>query len=229
MSYQVGPALLFSQMEPPPERTAEFHDWYDGDHIPARMELSGFTGARRYRAVAGDPAHLAVYELESLAALETPGYRSVKSSPSALTRDMLSSVNGFTRFTLRQVQDAGDRVAGRFLSVVAFAVPPQDEDVFNAWYGDEHVPMLLEAHDWLRVRRYEVVDGEGGPWTHFALHELRTAEVMGSPERMRARSGPLRAALADRPWFADSGRWLYERIASVQSSSSQREVSEDVR
>lgn len=221
------PGILFSQMEPPAGRLDEFHEWYETDHIPARMALPGFTGARRYRAREGSPEFLAVYELDSLAALATGGYARVKSSPTATTHEMLSIVNGFTRYTLRQTQDAGAPATGRFLSVVAFSVPDEDEAEFDAWYGEEHVELLLAAEDWLRVRRYRVVDGEGGPWTHFALHELRTLEVMDSPERERARRGPRRERLAGRPWFGRSGRWLYERI-SAHGPAARGEELEDV-
>jgi hypothetical protein len=79
--------------------------------------------------------------------------------------------------------------------------------------------MLLEAKDWLRVRRYRVVDGEGGPWTHLALHELASTEVMNSPERAKARRGPLRDQLASRPWFGESGRWLYRQLSAVTAKA----------
>jgi hypothetical protein len=128
---------------------------------------------------------------------------------------MLGLVNGFTRFTCEQISDVGQPVYGSYLSVVAFAVPDEFTAAFDEWYSGEHVPMLLEASDWLRVRRYRVLDGEGGPWTHLALHELASVEVMDSPERARARKGPLRDALAGHDWFASSGRWLYERISAV--------------
>jgi hypothetical protein len=213
------PAILFSQMEPPADRLGDFHEWYETDHIPARMALPGFSEARRYRVLDGEPDYLAIYELDTLAALTTDGYRRVKTAPSAVTDEMLSIVHGFTRYTLRQTQDAGSHETGDYLSVVAFAVPEEHERAFDQWYGEEHVPMLLEADDWLRVRRFRVVDGEGGPWTHFALHELRTLEVMDSPERAEARRGPLRKRLADEPWFGDSGRWLYERISSHGADS----------
>jgi hypothetical protein len=63
-----------------------------------------------------------------------------------------------------------------------------------------------------------VLDGAGGPWTHLALHELASAEVMDSPERARARRGPRRDALAGHDWFGRSGRWLYERISAVTAA-----------
>jgi hypothetical protein len=215
MSSALNPAMLFSQMQPPPELTETFHEWYDTDHIPARMALPGFAGARRFRALDGTPKYLAIYELDSLAALQTPGYQQLKASPSALTDRMLGVVDGFTRFTCLQVADLGTPVHGAFISVVAFPVPDGQEQEFDDWYEGEHIPMLLEAEDWLRVRRYRVIDGDGGPWTHFAIHELASTAVMDSPERARARKGPRRDALADREWFGRSGRWLYEQLSAV--------------
>jgi hypothetical protein len=209
------PAILFSQMEPPTELTGGFHDWYENDHIPARMALPGFQGARRFRALDGEPAYLAVYELDDLEALQGDGYRQLKAAPSALTDRMLGLVQGFTRFTCEQIADIGEPVYGDYLSAVAFAVPDEFTAEFDHWYEDEHVPMLLEAGDWLRVRRYRVLDGTGGPWTHLALHELASTAVMDSPERARARKGPLRDVLAGNDWFARSGRWLYEQISVV--------------
>jgi hypothetical protein len=215
----MNPAILFSQMEPPIELTDEFHAWYETDHIPARMALPGFQGARRFRALDGEPGYLAVYELDNLDALQTEGYLQLKAVPSALTDRMLGLVNGFTRFTCEQIADVGQPVHGRYLSVVAFAVPDEFTAAFDDWYEGEHVPLLLEADDWLRVRRYRVLDGTGGPWTHLALHELASAEVMDSPERARARRGPLRDALAANDWFARSGRWLYEQISAVTADT----------
>lgn len=217
MSQPVTPApgILFSQMEPPEELTGRFHHWYDTDHVPARVALDGFLGARRFQAVDGEPRYLAIYELESLAALDTDAYRAVKTSPSDLTREMLGVVRGFTRYTCEQVSDAGEPVFGDALQVVAFTVPDADVAEFDAWYEEEHVPLLLLAKDWLRVRRYRVLDGEGGPWTHLAVHELRSVAAMDSPERARARLGPMRDALAGRPWFAESGRWVYERLPQL--------------
>jgi len=206
--------ILFSQMEPPEGWEADFHTWYDTDHIPVRLALPGFDAATRYRAIEGEPKFLAVYELGDMGVLDTPEYRKIKVAPSAETKRMLSNVRGFTRYTCEEVSDSGD--AGRtgdYLAVVAFAVPEEDLAQFDDWYETEHSAMLLKADDWLRVRRYAVQSGEGGEWNRLALHELASLEVMSSPEREAARQGPKREALVDRPWFGRSGRWLYEVIA----------------
>lgn len=208
--------MLFSQMNPPEARDDEFHAWYEEVHIPSRLGVPGFRRATRYSAVDGDPSHLAVYELD-LDALATPEYEEVKKRPGPRTREMLGAVTGFTRYTCELVADSGRRGDHNFLSVVAFEVPEDEAGEFDEWYDKEHAPLLLEADDWLRVARYRVLSGEGGPWNRFALHELRSREVMDSPQRRRAREAPLRNAMAERPWFGRSGRWLYEVIARAEA------------
>lgn len=202
--------MLFSQMEPPEGVEARFHEWYDADHIPARLALPGFAGATRYEALEGEPRYLAIYDIDDMGVLDSPAYQQLKAAPSALTVQMLATVNGFTRYTCAEVSDSGDASRrGDYLTVVAFAVPPEDLDQFDDWYETEHSELLLRAEDWLRVRRYRVLSGEGGPWNRFAIHELASREVMDSPERAAAREGPKRKALVDRPWFGQSGRWFY--------------------
>lgn len=213
------PGMLFSQMTPEAQERQRFEIWYDSDHIPNRLRLDGFRGAYRYwqdegSADGGAPHHLAIYDLESLEALRTPEYQQLKADPGPETEYFLGRVEGFTRFTTELEADYGDTTArGDWLSVVAFAVPEEDQAALARWYDEEHVPRLLQAADWLRVHRYRVVSGDGGPWTHLALHELASKEVMDSPERAHARTGPMRDALADRSWFAQSGRWLYRRVS----------------
>lgn len=211
--------MLFSQMEPPVELEAEFHDWYETEHVPARLAIPGFELATRYRAVEGGPKYLATYELGEIDALDSTEYRSLKDHPSRRTRLMLGAVDGFTRFTCAQISDTGpSRNLHCYLSVVAFVVPLAEESALDAWYEEEHVPLLLEAEDWLRVRRYRVLNGEGGRWTHLALHELASLTVLDSPQRARARRGPRRDALTTRPWFSGSGRWLYEVLSRASAS-----------
>lgn len=205
--------ILFSQMHPPVGEDADFQDWYESEHIPARMAITGFANAIRYQTE-GEPRYLAVYFLDDMAALDTPQYRQLKEEPTERTSRMLAHVTGFTRYTADVIADTGHvdaREAG-ILFVVAFEVPDSDEADFEAWYEGEHVRLLMQVPGWLRVRRYKTRPGSAGrPWTHFALHEIRDLSVLDAPERDAARDTPLRAALAGRPWF-DSGRWNYVPI-----------------
>jgi hypothetical protein len=206
--------LLFSQMEPPDGAEAEFHAWYEEEHIPARMAIPGFAGALRYEALEGTPRYLACYFLEDVAALEHPDYARLKSEPGLRTERMLASVLGFTRYICDEISDTGDPgEEATALSVVAFSVPDADRAAFEDWYEGEHVGLLMRVPGWLRVRRYRVRPGFAGPpWTHLALHELADAGALERPERAAARATAKRDALAGRDWFATSGRWLYRPI-----------------
>lgn len=208
--------MLFSQMAPPEGCSDdEFERWYDEEHIPARLALPGFVQASRYRAIEGEPWHLAVYDLGDLAVLDTPEYQRLKAQPSERTARMLAGARSFTRYICEQVSDSGAiDEQPQCLFVATFDVPASAVAEFDAWYEEEHVPILLEADGWLRVRRYRSRPGhEGPPWSHFALHELRDPAVLDAPERARARSTAWRERLAREPWFSSTGRWIYERIA----------------
>ncbi|MFI6350207.1 hypothetical protein [Streptomyces sp. NPDC050560] len=211
--------LLFSQMQPPPGGENDFNDWYETEHIPARLAIPGFTHAVRYVQDA-DPRYLACYFLDDMAALGTAEYQALKSDPSPRTVRMLDSVSGFTRYIADQISDTaalGTRPdatgSDHVLFVVAFSVPEEEREEFEGWYEQEHVPLLMKVPGWLRVRRFLVRPGFAGePWTHLALHEIADAGVLGAPEREAARNTARRDALAQRPWF-HSGRWVYRPLS----------------
>ncbi len=59
-----GASVLFSEMTPPPGQEQRFHNWYDEEHIPLRMDVPGFVSAQRYRDLSENAkGYLAVYEM----------------------------------------------------------------------------------------------------------------------------------------------------------------------
>jgi hypothetical protein len=211
--------MLFSQMEAPAELEAQFNDWYETEHIPVRLALPGFTRAVRYVEREATRKYLAIYEIGDVAVLQSPGYQALKTEPSERTAFMLKNVKGFTRFTCTETYDSGSGPErGQYLSVVAFAVPPEQESKLDDWYENEHIPLLMRCGDWLRVRRYKVFSADGGRWTDIALHELRSLEAMDSPERKAAREGRKRKKLVGNSWFENSGRWVYEVLSFHEPS-----------
>jgi hypothetical protein len=52
-------------------RDDEFNQWYDGEHLPAVLQVPGFVAARRFTATTGihgeipDHGYLAIYEIET--------------------------------------------------------------------------------------------------------------------------------------------------------------------
>jgi hypothetical protein len=197
-------AVLFSEMTPQTEWETDFNEWYDTEHIPLRMGAPGFNGAQRYRNKES-PAYLAVYELASSTKLSTPEYRLIKGSPSERAKRMLRDVSGFTRYIGEEMgsweKPGGLGIDAPILYAVFFDVPAERADEFNRWYEDDHIPTLMKCADWLMVRRFGIVDGEPGHFSHLALHYLASANALKSPERDEARASPWRAKLAAEPWF----------------------------
>lgn len=70
-------ALLLVTMEPSAGFEDEFNDWYDTEHFPQRMGLPGFETGSRWACLSGWPRWMAIYDVASRAALETPEYLAV--------------------------------------------------------------------------------------------------------------------------------------------------------
>lgn len=206
-------------MDPPPGEEADFDDWYQREHIPARMGIRGFHSAIRARAVQGEPSHLAVYLLDDLAALETPEYRGLKEQPSDRTRHMLETVPAFTRWIGDEIADTGEVPLARYLYLVTFAVPEAHLGEFDRWYDEEHVPMLMRNGHWQRCRRYAITSGEPEEVSRAAIHELADLKALESPERTKARSTAWRAELAKHGYFASVRYAVYERFQDFRADS----------
>jgi uncharacterized protein DUF4286 len=83
--------LLLFTTDIDPAMEAEFHRWYEEEHIPERMAVPGFLTARRFRAIEGGPKYLALYDLESPEVLASEPYlRLTGENKSAWTRRMES-------------------------------------------------------------------------------------------------------------------------------------------
>jgi hypothetical protein len=78
---RASPYVLLVRMGIPPEHEDEFNDWYNTDHVPALTGVSGVYGARRYRATAGAPRYLAMYELADADVRTSDAWRKAADSP----------------------------------------------------------------------------------------------------------------------------------------------------
>ncbi|WP_420637842.1 hypothetical protein [Candidatus Poriferisocius sp.] len=160
-------------MDPPKTLVADFHDWYDTEHVPARLRIPGFESAVRYEAT-GDATRFAVcYFIDDLVALQRDDYKRLKTMPSARTEQMLAAVRGFTRYIAELVADTGHCEPTGDLIVHALDVGPSEaqglEVRYRAWAGEAATPQGR----WKRVRLYRTTgEGAGPEWTHLGLHEV---------------------------------------------------------
>jgi hypothetical protein len=96
--------LLLVVMEPPAALEEEFNDWYDTEHFPQRSALPGFETASRWTCVAGWPRWLAIYDLTSLATLESEAYRAVSGPrPTPWSQRILPRTVGRMRVVAEQI------------------------------------------------------------------------------------------------------------------------------
>ena len=64
------------------------------------------------------------------------------------------------------------------LFIVMAKVKPEDEEAFNRWYNEEHMPKALERFPGvLSGRRYQVLEGED-EYRFLALYEFESYEKM---------------------------------------------------
>src|ERR1700722_3761902 len=84
--------LLFVYSSPGIVDLAEFNDWYDNEHVPARLATPGFGAVARYRATDGvKPDWLATYEIKP-GTLDTPAYKALWENASEREKRVLCSV-----------------------------------------------------------------------------------------------------------------------------------------
>ena len=168
-----GAAVLFSQMTPPDGTEDRFNRWYFDHHMPNHVYgVPGFVSGQRYR---DDSRYLAVYELESPATLADPEYRKRKYTPDPPTRDMLSSVTGFTRYIGEEIgfrvrEDCDDPLSVSDILAGFFAV--SYEAAFVEWCEAEYASALSRDAGWRMTRHLRIVDANPEPFTHMVLHYI---------------------------------------------------------
>lgn len=185
------PGLLLAMMDIPADIEADFNRWYDTEHIPERLAVPGFRGARRYQAVEGSPRYQALYELDSVETLEHPEYQQLSQIRSEGTRRITPQFQNLQRGVFRQIFPEGAAtsppasVGGVLL--IGLSPPPEREEEFHAWYNLEHIPFLSAVPGVLRARRFAPVDGSK---SFLAVYELGDPDVTQSAEWDKARDTP---------------------------------------
>jgi hypothetical protein len=92
-----SPAVLLVQNDVAPGREASFDAWYLADHMPDRVATPGFRRARRWRALAGGPRDLSLYEIDGLAVMASPPYLARLAEPTEGTRRHMDAFLGMVR------------------------------------------------------------------------------------------------------------------------------------
>jgi hypothetical protein len=183
--------LLYVLSEPGSVDEVAFHDWYNHEHGPARMLLSGVPSGIRYRAVDDlHPTWMALYELP-LDLLESAQYLELLANRSERERKILAGLALLDRRVYELSATLGraaiEEPAPYLVSVES------DQDLEREQLDDRgakvqatppHQTLLHELPGWRRTRRFELKEGSG--MQSLVLHEFATQSALGTPEFARA-------------------------------------------
>jgi len=185
MANKKGTGLLMVWADVPPDREKEFNRWYNDEHLAERLAIPGFLSGARYEAVKGSPKHLAYYELESPAVLESPAYKKVQANPTEWTKRLGPQAIGTTYirnvYTMIHPKALTPTIAGSAmapaLQIGRMDVPRDVDDEWNTWYSTIYVPNYEKVPGVIRGRRYRAVTGAP---TYLTLYEFEHPKVSES-------------------------------------------------
>jgi hypothetical protein len=168
-------------------REDAFNSWYDSEHLPQVLAADHMIGGRRMRVAFADDdldhpyGFLALYDVES--------GQAVAASTSVIERrpPLIDDVDGpacswwFEALGPRRALDGAGEGPFDKLVVLTNSVPGED-DAFNAWYDERHVPDLLEKVDGVvAAQRFRRADGvrfnKSCPWGYLALYDIPEGEA----------------------------------------------------
>ncbi|KAH0578343.1 hypothetical protein J132_08688 [Termitomyces sp. J132] len=164
---RVNDALLFVYGECGPYVTEEeFNEWYDKEHVPARLVLSDFSTAARYKAADGkSPSWLAIYDVTTPEVLQSDAYKTLSVNASANEKFIISRLAVLHRgvyrlcLTIENPSPGSALLPGKVVVVVGILPKtPEQEEEIDRWYSVEHLPLLSKVPGLIRARRYKLLN-----------------------------------------------------------------------
>ncbi len=177
-------ALLYVEVECPPELEGGFHAWYNLEHVPERLRIPGFLSGRRYVALEGGPRWLAAYRLESPGVLESAEYRQwMGPLQTPWTKRMVSSTR-VRRSVLRNAHRVGQNDVGDTCGLLAvrYAPVPTDSLRLDEWHDRVFSPELAQIPGVVLASRYADIETS----ERLALYHLVDPWVSQQPGFARA-------------------------------------------
>ncbi|KAJ8472894.1 hypothetical protein ONZ45_g16493 [Pleurotus djamor] len=163
MTDSTGLLFVYSELGDPAAEK-QFNDWYDNKTIPAHASIPGVHTLARYRSVDGkQPSWLALYDLASVDAIESPVFREPSATASEDDRNIVTNLSMFNqrvytyRSTLSSAAKLTSTLPGKYLLVALLHPSSQGEGNFNKWYDEEHMGMIAKLPGWIRGRRFTLV------------------------------------------------------------------------
>ena len=191
--------LFFILSQPKQEHIPTYHEWYNTEHGPLRLQLDFVLNGYRYQCTdqKSKPIFLAIYDLSRIAGLQEPRYVALRKNRSARERNVLQTqIDWINRRVYRKISSRGtcDEPAPVVMTV---ALVVRDELVpeVHRWYEQEHIDDLARIPGWRRTRRFQLTEADGmrdGYSELLAVHEFDEVNGLDGAEHQFAKSRPWR-------------------------------------
>ena len=180
-----GTGLLMVWCDVPTDKEKEFNRWYNEEHLAERLAIPGFLSAARYEAVKGGPKHLAVYELESPAVLQSDAYKKVSANPTEWTKRTgpQAVATTFVRNVYQMIHPTSvtpkiaDSGMAPALQLGRMDVPADVDAEWNRWYNTVYVPNYEKVPGVIRGRRYRAIEGSPQYLTFYEFENPKVSET----------------------------------------------------
>ncbi len=167
----------------------EYNRWQAEEYVPGMLRIGGFLSAERYVAVVGGPKYMTYFQMATSNLSHCLQAELAKGTARALAvgRHSQSDTAVYEQIFPKEgvVKGAewgeGNTASGSVL-LNRFNVLPQDDAEFNAWYNEEHLPMLAAVAGSISNRRFKAREGTR---LYLARYDLASPDVP-STEAWRA-------------------------------------------
>jgi len=213
----MAPGILYVTMQPSSTlSSSHFQDWYNNEHGPLRLRLSpSITNGFRYRAIDLDQPgnkdkdeYMAIYDLPDMSYLNTPDYLKLREGPVQSQREC--DIRPDIKINRGNFDFLRESKSEAFQPLETLAVENKQEDNIvvaatitlkypsslphlQAWYEEEHLPMLSKIPGWLRSRQFvtsSLDSASGGALEYLSLHEYSASNEYFGPLGKAASSTP---------------------------------------
>jgi hypothetical protein len=154
------------------------------------LSVPGVLSAARYEATSSGPKHMAVYELESPAVVETDAFKSrprtewgKRVSPSLIGTNFMNNVYEMIHPSGMTGEIANSDMAAA-LQIGRMDVPEANDAEWNEWYSTVYVPNYEKVPGCIRGRRWKAV--RGAP-SYATVYEFENENVSQTAEWLQQR------------------------------------------
>lgn len=189
----------------PASQEAEWNEWLDRVHMPARLALPGFLSARRFIAIEGDRKYFHFFGLTDASVLDSEPYLKLgikersDGDPSCKFMALSAAIPDRFLALYEQVYPRGKvfrEPQAPFILAVGLDVPREKDEEFNDWYDTEHIPEHLKVPGFTSAYRFRSLGEElslgrkaTGP-KYVTLYEVENEKAFQTAEYEKSTKSP---------------------------------------